>query len=224
MANQPHPPSPTLDSQKASGPGLVLSQMACQWTGSPDATVLCLLFTQHIRYGFTLPWCWYQLGMCLCAPLSGSVRAHAQTSLRVRLCGFSHAIPLPRLKHSTLMSLSDENFIPTPPPSSSYMHCKYHIHIYIGVWHRYRSKTVARDLSLSLKYVVIKKTTIRSTRESGDSLWAQVILSSLYVNKMHFRQWAHPEDSDKIRFPAFQVYSTTTTQVKFRSLRLCWRK
>lgn len=26
----------------------------------------CLLFTQHIRYGFAVPWCWYQLGMCVC--------------------------------------------------------------------------------------------------------------------------------------------------------------
>lgn len=112
--------------------------------------------------GFTLPRCWYQLGVCVCVcvALSASACAHAETCLCVCVCpwAISHAIPLPRLtrhNHTTLMSLSDGNFHANPLNPFSSTHCQHHVHIYIGVWHRYRSKTVAGDLSLSLSYVVI---------------------------------------------------------------------
>lgn len=74
--------------------------------------------------------------------------------LCLRPCAVSHAIPLPRLtlhKHDTLMSLSDGYFMPPPPPPPSPAHTVNITFIFIlGVWHRYRSETVAGDLSLSI--------------------------------------------------------------------------
>lgn len=96
--------------------------------------------------------------VCACLPLSVSMSACAHAQTCVCPCAVSHATPLPRLtryKHTTLMSLSDGNFIPTlwipslPSPTTP-THCQHHVHIYIGVWHRYRSESVAGDLSLSL--------------------------------------------------------------------------
>lgn len=72
--------------------------------------------------------------------------------LCLRPCAVSHAIPLPRLtlhKHVTLMSVSDGYFLPPPPPPPSPAHTVNITFIFIlGVWHRYRSETVAGDLSL----------------------------------------------------------------------------
>lgn len=54
-------------------------------------------------------------------------------------------------------------------------HCQHHVHIYIVVWHRYTSKTVAADLSLSVIYshnFINNKTIISSARGSRRSLRA----------------------------------------------------
>lgn len=55
-ANQPHPPG-----APPQAPGSLLAPSCFESvSGKPWC---CLLFTQHIRYGFTLPWCWYQWGV-----------------------------------------------------------------------------------------------------------------------------------------------------------------
>lgn len=95
-------PGHALNSWKAPGIGFVLIQQA----GSPDAAALCLLFTQHIRYG---------LRSALTQVSAGRTCVWGGEHVYEPL---SWSTPLPRptlCRRIALMRLSDGNFMPSPP-------------------------------------------------------------------------------------------------------------
>ena len=128
----------------------------------------CLLFTQHIRYGFTRPLCWYQLGLCVWVRVCLCLRSSFCVCECVCLsscCQDSH------LTYTRVYQMRISCQPPEPPhPSTS--------HSYIGVWYRYRSKTVAADLSLSLLYAYC----IYKNKDTYQHLCASCVKRKIAVN------------------------------------------
>lgn len=136
--------SPTPGSWKPSRPVLFW----VRWFVSKREALMpqcCLLFTQHIRYGFTLPWCWYQLGVNVHGFFL-LVRAFVCIRVCVWVCVCFYAIRAPRSKGMALWWVyQTKNFMPiswvlaSSQLTSSFAPSAHHVHIYIGVWCRYRS-------------------------------------------------------------------------------------
>lgn len=140
--------------------------------------------------GFTLPRCWYQLGVCVCVcvALSASACAHAETCLCVCVCvSVGHFPCHPTAKTHTTQSHHFDEFIRwefscqpleslllhTLSTSRSYLYWRLaQIQIQDCRW-RFIAFTIVCSHTASTKI----KTTISWKRESRDSHLAEVIHS-----------------------------------------------
>lgn len=142
-ANQPHPPG-----APPQAPGSLLAPSCFESVSGKPWCRSAVYFSLSIAESFTLPWCWYQRGVNVHGVFFLLVRAFVciRVCVWVCVCVCFYAIQAPRSKGMALWWVyQTKNFMPiswvltSSQLTSSFAPSAHHVHIYIGVWCRYRS-------------------------------------------------------------------------------------
>lgn len=140
-ANQPHPPG-----APPQAPGSLLAPSCFEsdglsvsgkpWCRSAVYFSLSILDMASLCPDAGISWVWTCMGFFLL------VRAFVCIRVCVWVCVFLRHSSSSQQRHGTLMSLSDKKFhanLASSQLTSSFAPSAHHVHIYIGVWCRYRS-------------------------------------------------------------------------------------